>query len=73
MLEKEKVRYFRGYSLKVKVAQSDLTLCYPMDYTGHEILQARILECVAFPFSRRSSQTRNRIQVSCVAGGYFTS
>ena len=30
-----------------------------MDYTVHGILQARILECVAFPFSRGSSQTRN--------------
>ena len=37
---------------KVKVAQSCLTLCEPMDYTVHGILQARILEWVAFPFSR---------------------
>ena len=37
--------------VKVKVAQSCLTLCNPMDYTVHEILQARILEWVAFPFS----------------------
>ena len=37
---------------KVKVAQLCLTLCDPMDYTAHEILQARILEWVAFPFSR---------------------
>ena len=29
-------------------------LCYPMDYTVHEILQARILEWVSFPFSRGS-------------------
>ena len=40
--------------LKVKVTQSCLTLCDPMDYTVHEILQARILEGVAFPFSRGS-------------------
>ena len=33
-----------------------LTLCNPMDYTVHGILQARILECEAFPFSRGSSQ-----------------
>ena len=33
----------------VKVAQSCLTLCNPMDYTVHGILQARILEWVAFP------------------------
>ena len=36
--------------LKVKVAQSCLTLCHPMDYTVHGILQARILEWVAYPF-----------------------
>ena len=36
------------------------TLCDPMDYTVHGILQARILQWVAFPLSRRSSQPRNR-------------
>ena len=41
--------------VKVKVAQSCPTLCNPMDYTVHGILQARILEWVAFPFSRGSS------------------
>ena len=44
-----------------------------MDYTVHGILQARILEWVAFPFSRGSSQPRNRTQVSHSAGGFFTS
>ena len=44
--------------VKVKLAQSCLTLCDPMDYIVHGILQARILECVAFPFSRGSSQPR---------------
>ena len=38
--------------VKVKVGQSRLTLCDPMDYTAHGVLQARILEWVAFPFSR---------------------
>ena len=37
---------------KVKVTQSCPTLCDPMDYTVRGILQARILEWVAFPFSR---------------------
>ena len=37
------------------------------------ILQARILEWVAFPFSRGSSQPRDGSQVSCIAGGSFTS
>ena len=40
--------------------------------SGHGILQARILEWVAVPFSRGSSQSRNRTQVSCIAGGFFT-
>ena len=39
----------------------------------HGILQARILEWVAFPFSRGSSQPRDWTQVSCIAGGFFTS
>ena len=38
--------------VKMKVAQSCLSLCDPMDYTVPGILQARILEWVAFPFSR---------------------
>ena len=33
---------------KVEIAQSCLTLCDPMDYTVHGILQARILECISF-------------------------
>ena len=36
------------------------------------ILQARILERVAMPFSREPSQPRDRTQVSCIAGGFFT-
>ena len=44
--------------VKVKVAQSCLTLCNPMDLV-HGILQARMLEWVAFPFSRGSSQPRS--------------
>ena len=45
----------------------------PTDYTVHGILQARMLEWVAFPFSRRSSQPRDWIQVSFITGGFFTS
>ena len=44
-----------------------------MDYTIHGILQARILEWVAFPFSRGSSQLKDQTQVSCIAGRFFTS
>ena len=61
------------YVLKVKVSQSCLTLCDPMDYAVHGILQARILEWVAFPFARGSSQPRDQTQVSHIAGGFFTS
>ena len=43
---------------EVKFAQSCLTPRDPMDYTIHVILQAWILEWVAFPFSRGSSQPR---------------
>ena len=45
--------------VKVKVAQSCPALCDPMDYTVHEILQARILEWVAVPFSRVYSEPRS--------------
>ena len=48
---------------KVKVAQSCPTLCYPMDHRIRGILQARILEWVAFPFSRESSKPRDQTQV----------
>ena len=43
------------------------TLCDPVDYTVHGILQVRILEWVAFPFSRGSSQPRDQTQVSRIA------
>ena len=58
--------------VKVKVAQLCPTLCNPTDCTIHGILQARIPERVAFPFSRGSSRPRNRTGVSCIAGRFFT-
>ena len=58
---------FRVKWSEVNVAQSYLTLC------NHGILQARILEQVAVPSSRGSSQPRDRTQVSGIAGGFFTS
>ena len=61
------------WKVKVKVAQLCPTLCDPIDYTVHGILQARILEWVALPISSGSSQSRNRTQVSDIAGGFFTS
>ena len=58
---------------KVKVAQLCPTRCDPMDYTVPGILQIRILEWVAFAFSKGSSQPRDWNQVSYFAGGFFTS
>ena len=55
----------------MKVAQSCTVFCDPMDYIVHGILQARILEWVTFPFSRGSSQPRDRTQVSPIAGGFL--
>ena len=57
----------------MKVAQLCPTLCDPMNYTVHRILQARILEWVAFPFFRGSSQPRDQTQVFHIAGRFFTS
>ena len=54
------------------------TLCYPVHcslpgFSVQGILQTRILEWVAYPFSSRSSWPRNRTRVSWIAGGFFTS
>ena len=59
------------------VAQScptlcDPTDCSPPDFSVHGILQARILEWIAIPFSRETSQPRDRALVSCIAGRFFT-
>ena len=59
------------------VAKSCPTLCNPRDcslpvFSVHGILQARILEWVAIPFSRGSSWHRNWTCVSCIAGRFFT-
>ena len=51
---------------------SHVELC-EHEYTVHGILQARILEWIAIPFSRGSSQSRDLTQVSHIAGGFFTS
>ena len=58
------------------VAQWYLTPCGPMDCSlpgssGHGILQARILEQAAIPFSRRLSRPRNWTWVSCIAVRFF--
>ena len=49
----------KGESVKVKVTQLCPALCYPMGYAAHGILQARMLEWGAVPFSRGCSQSRD--------------
>ena len=61
----------------VLVAQSYPTVWDPVNCSlpgssVHEILQARILEWVAIPFSRGSSWPKDQIWVSCIAGRFFT-
>ena len=56
----------------LKITQLCLTLCDPIGYTVRGILQARILEGVAFPSSRGPSPPRDRTQAPCIAGGFFT-
>ena len=53
------------------------TLCDPVDCSPsgssvHGIVQARILEWIAIPFSRASSHRRDQTWVSCIAGRFFT-
>ena len=71
--------YCSANSRKVKalVTQLCLTLCETMGCTPpgssvHGILQARTVEWIAIPFSRESFQPRDRTQVSCIAGRFFT-
>ena len=64
--------------VSVSVTQSCLTLCDRMDCSPpgssvHGILQARMLECVAMPFSRGSTWPRDWTQASFIAGRWFTS
>ena len=75
-------RVFEWIPLKVKVLVSqscptlcDLMDCSPLGSSVHGMLQVRILEWVAVPFSRGSSRPRDQTRVSygsCIAGGFFT-
>ena len=63
--------------LKVLATQLCPTLCDPMDCNPpgssvHGTLQAGILERVAMPSPRGSSQLKDQTEVSCIAGGFFT-
>ena len=75
--ERQQPKSSKGHSVTSRwemwKSQSGVTLCNSMDHTFHWILQARILEWVAIPFSRRSSQSRDQSQISHIAGRFFTS
>ena len=67
---------FKKLTVCAKLLRSCSTLCSPMDCSlpgssVHEIFQARILEWIAIPFSRGSSQLRGWTQVARIAGGFF--
>ena len=64
--------YLSARHSEVKVAQLCPTRCDPMDFTFHGILQAGILEWVAYPFSSSCSGPRNQAGVSYIAGRFFT-
>ena len=51
---------------------SDSMDCRPQGFSVDRIFQASILEWVAIPFSRVSSQPRDQTPVSCIAGKFFT-
>ena len=68
---------FQGRESESEVTQLCPTLCDPTDcslpgFSIHGVFQARILEWVAISFSRGFSPTRDRTQVSCIAGRCFT-
>ena len=68
---------FLFFKVNVLVTQSCPTLCDPMDYSSwgsdHGILQARILEWIAIPFSKGASRRRDWTQVSGIAHRFLLS
>ena len=78
LLESAGVEKISVKGSEVKVAQSCPTLCDSMHCSlpgssVHRILQARIMEWVAVPFSRGSAQSRGWTPVSCITGGFLPS
>ena len=65
--------YLKSLIWKWKSLSSVRLFATPMDYMVHAIIQARILEWEAFPFSRGSSKPKDQTQVSHIAGRFFTS
>ena len=63
--------YLKGIKVhKCKSLSCVWTVCNPMDYIVHGLLQVRILEWVGFPFFRRLSQPRDQSQVFHIAGRF---
>ena len=76
-LSQKYLKVFEIWESESEVVQSCPALCDPMDWSLsgsslHGIFQARVLEWVAISFSRRSSQPRDRTQVSRIVGKRFT-
>ena len=69
----QRMRWLKGITYSMDMKELCPTLCDPMDYTVYGILQAGILEWLAFPFSQGSSQPRGWTQVPRIAGRFFTS
>ena len=70
LVTRNKIRWWWWFS---RVVVSDSIDCSPPGSSVHGILQARIVEWVAIPFSRESYWPRDWTQVFCIAGGFFTS
>ena len=66
-------RVYNYYQIGSESDSVYLTLCHPVDYRVYGILQARVLEWVAVPFSRGSFQPRDQAQVSHTVNRFFTS
>ena len=69
---KDKIIYLCVLVTQLYPTLSDLTDCNLPGSSVHGILQARILEWAAIPFSRESSPPRDQTQISCIAGRFFT-
>ena len=64
--------FLRNQCLKVKVAQLYLTLCDPMYYTVHGILQARMLDELPFPSLEDLPDPGIEPMSPALAGEFFT-
>ena len=69
--QEEMVHTINWWHKKVKVSVVSRVRLFAIPWSVHGILQARILEWVAIPFSRGSSQPKNRTQVFCIEGTFF--